>query len=400
MVRVTFYTGAPDHVPDRPRQALASEPAGSAWRDDTHARAGIRSEARTPTAGQPGVGCTQFIATLVAVGFVALALLALFGANLAATITDRQAVKQALDAEALATEVMPALLTEIDWQRAGPAELLQIDPAAVEAAAGQLVSPEWMKAQAQRAVDAVFDYLESGDPAAAEVVIDMRPLLVRLRSQEGQAIVRAGLEALPPCPEPNPTSEAGGQSRLVFDCRPAGVPIEEVVRQVHQDVVTGVDEALAAGGMLHVPLVDPESLTPAQQADLQQIRRLYRLARYRAELLWLAPVGALALIALLVVRSLGDLGRWWGWPLTVAGGLALAAALLVLGWTWFSQSPLPASWVPPAGLGRFSQHLLTSLTRAWLRQVAIQAAVLLGLGMVLLGVGSIRRDEQREMSNE
>lgn len=335
-----------------------------------------------------GLGCARLLALLLALMFVVLALLALFGATLAVTITDREAVKQAVDAETLAQEVAPALLARIDLQRAGAAELAQIDVAPLQAAARQLVSPLWVQAQADHVVDAVFGYLETGDPAAAEVTIDMRPLLTQLRGDEGRAIVRTGLEALPPCAEPNPTS-APGDGPVILDCRPTGVPTELLVQQVHAVVAQRADAALAAGGVLHVPLVDARTLTPVQRQDLQQIRRLYLLARYRARLLWLAPASALLLIALLTVRSRSELGRWWGWPLVAAGGMGLAAALLVLGWTWFAEHPLPARVLPAGGMAGFVEHFLVTLSRVWLQKAAVQAVVLLGLGMVLLGVGKM-----------
>lgn len=389
MLTVTSNSDDLHRPPARLRQPTEDQPARSAWRDNA-AWTDYRLDAETPA--ERGMGCTRLVAALVAFGFLVLALISLFAVTLAGTITDRAAIKRAVDAEALTDEVAPGLLTQIDLQQAGPAELVQVDEAVLEAAVRELVSPQWVQAQADRAVDAVFDYLQTGDPIQAEAEIDMRSLLTRLRSGEGQAIVRAGLEALPPCAEPIPTV-AAGEGPVILDCRPTSVPIDELTQQVHQAAAERADEALDAGGVLHVPLVDDRSLTPAQRQDLEQIRRLYRLARHRALLLWLAPAGALALIALLAVRSLRDVGRWWGLPLTVAGVIGLVGALLVLGWTWFAEDPLPASLIPAAGMAGFVEHFVVTLTRLWLQQVAIQAAVLLGVGIVMLAVGKYLGNE-------
>lgn len=347
----------------------------------------------TQETGRRRVGCTQILAGMTAVGFVITAMFALFTVNFIHTITDRAAIKQMLDAETLVVEVVPALLAEGEGEPAGMTEMVKADPLVLQTAVRELLPPGWVKAQADATVDAVFDFLETGDPTDAEVAVDVRPVLIRLRSAPGYQAVLAGLRVLPACPEPDPTFDVAGDALEIKDCLPPNAPVAEVARRIHQDVVVAIDESAVLkgeGGVVRVPLLDEETLTPGRREQLERVRRFYWLGRQRAGLLWLIPVGCLSLIVLLAVRSLKRLGYWWGWPLAITGGIGLILALLMPALASSALSSAADATPLAASLSRVAHHFLDALTRLWLRQVAFQAAAMLGFGIALIVLGYTR----------
>ncbi|MFQ5854967.1 MAG: hypothetical protein ACE5LU_04905 [Anaerolineae bacterium] len=343
-------------------------------------------------------GCLQVAAGLLAALFVVTAVLALFTVNLAQIITDREAVKQILDGETLVVDVAPVLLAEVAWEQAMAqgSPSVDVNPAALQAAVRELLPPGWVEVQTDTAIDAMFDFLETGEPAAAALEVDIRPVLTALRGEAGRRVVLAVLQLLPPCTEPQSAfdSEAGFLEREY--CLPSNVPVVEVARQTHAvvvETVAQVPQSQEKAGIVHVALFGQDTMMPAVRERLQQWPPLFVLSQRWGWLLWLIPLGCLFLILLLAVRSLGELGHWWGWPLVLAAVIAFFMAILTPAFLTATMLPSVtlASDMPRLALGRLMQHLLGRLTDRWLTRVYVQAGLMLACGILLLIGGYIER---------
>jgi hypothetical protein len=92
-------------------------------------------------------------------------------------LTDRDTVKSVLNLEPLAREALPGLLA--DGLRRSAAErglaVDQIDEAALDAAFDVVVPPGYIDGLTETAVDGLYDYLETGDPAQATLALDVKP---------------------------------------------------------------------------------------------------------------------------------------------------------------------------------------------------------------------------------
>lgn len=339
-------------------------------------------------------GCLRILAALMATLFVMTAVLALFAVNLIEIITDREAVKRILNAEVLVADTAPALLAETAWERnaAQARPTADQNPAVLQAAIRELLPPGWIEVQSGAVIDAMFDFLETGDPATAELEMDVRPVLSRLRGEPGRRTVQAVLELLPVCTEPQSAFDPQIGYLERDYCLPSNLPLAEVARQTYAVVVQVADQIPQSGeeaGIVHLSLLGQDTMVSAIRERLQRLQPLFLLSQRWAWLLWLIPVGCLLLILAVAVRSLDELGQWWGWPLVLTGVMALFLAILMP--ALLTAVMLPSitvtSDIARLFLGRLAQHLVDSLTHLWLRRVYLQAGLMLACGLFLVIVG-------------
>lgn len=344
-------------------------------------------------------GCLQATAGFVAAIFVLTAVSALIGTNLIVVATDRETVKGLFTGlDEVVRQTAPALIMEAARQEAlaqGIGEL-PIDEAQIETAVATVIPPGWMDAQAEAAVDGLYDYLETGDPADAEVTLDTRPLLDSLLGPAGQQMVTAVIANLPPCTDVPNFSTVGNVE--VPDCLPPGTDVQAVSATVHTAVVQAIEsnpELIANAGVVRLPLFGEEGATgisAERRAELERLQRNFTLARTWGWALWLLPLACLLLITLLVVRSLPTWGHWWGWPLVIAAVATLFFAILMPALLTFTmRTAVPAETVDPftLPLRQLGMNLVTTVADRWLVRVYFQAGILLalGVGFILMAFG-------------
>lgn len=337
---------------------------------------------------------------MAAVLFVVTAILAVLTVNLIQVVTDQAAINQIIDLETLVTDVTPRLVTQAALRQAQEQGTTPAspDPTALQAAAEDLFPPGWLETLGSRITRAGFSFLETGDPAAAQLQIDAGPLLSRLRGEPGRQLVRSVLEVLPECTTPplaNPTADL---SQINY-CMPAEAPIADVTTYTHDGLVNLIEEApqfQTETGTIQLSLLTGPASTPTVRQWVQRIRRGFTLAQQWAWALWLFPLGSLLILAL-VTRSFRHLSYWWGWSLLIAGVIVLFLAFFlppflsatVLRWT------IAAPDLPQVFLGRLGQHLLDGLADAWMADVYVQAGLMTGAGAVLLIVRYFTRAGRR-----
>ena len=355
-------------------------------------------------------GCLRFLAGIVAIGFVATAVLALFLTNLFAVVADREIFKESLaNLDQLVVEAVPAFVAQTLEEQARERGLapINLDEELLQQSMETLLPPGWIEAQADTAVDTVYDLLEGGDLDNAELEIDTTPLLDRFRGQPGLDVVGNIVNSLPACTQPINPAELLGPDVTIPACLPPGVPANQVTQEVHTRLVQALDsnpQLTNEFGVVHIPLFPPEQQAQNQQLvqareQLLRLQRTFTFAQDWGWVLWLLPVACLLLIVLLAVRSISDLGHWWGWPMVGTAVLTLFIAILFPAITTFllRQTPVDPATVSLT-LREMTVRLITAVTDTWLSRVYLQAVIMLAVGVVfvLLGFVTGRRTEYME----
>lgn len=342
-------------------------------------------------------GCMRLLAILSAVLFIITAILALFAVNLARALTDREAIKAALDEEDLVREVAPSLMVTALQEQAAAQGLPvdEIDPAAWQTAVDLLLPPGWLEDQSDAAVDATFDYLESEEMTAPQLTVDVKPLVENLQGEAGRQAILTVLQSLPVCPGTEPFPEVGDGEIPFPTCLPPEVDVATTADQVHSSLVATItnnptladmEGALPLGQIMEAGAAE----SPESPEGLQNLRRGFALVQRWSGFLGLIPAAFLVLILIFGVRSLGGFGHWLGWPLALAGGmtllvvLAAPAALTVLLRTAASS---PEAGAGGAIMTQLWPVFLDSVSRLWLHNVRWQAASMLVGGLFMIGVG-------------
>jgi hypothetical protein len=344
-------------------------------------------------------GCNRYLALALAILFVFTTVPILFIFNLGQVTTNREAVKEALTGQALLDEAFAILVREGVRSQPAIQSLPTVirDSEAVQQALENLIPADWVISQTNEIVDAVFNYLETDDPSTLVVHVDIGPLFASLQGEPGRQMVLAVLQSLPPCTLDNlPSIDLSAGRVDIQGCMPPLVPTELVANQLHSLAAQVINENTATaiiGDSVEFSLLGPDLQTQARTLNsLQQLRTAYLFARYGVWFLWLIPLGLLILILLLVVRSIGEFGHWWGWPLLATGTLSIFMLVVLppvldIGLGGVSQA-ISDSGVALV-VSRLVRLTLEALLDAWRTRVFIQAVLILIAGVILVGVGFV-----------
>ncbi|MEW5986545.1 MAG: hypothetical protein AB1791_07935 [Chloroflexota bacterium] len=342
-------------------------------------------------------GCMRLLAGLSAVLFVITAILALFVVNLAQALTDREAIKAALNEEELIREVAPSLMVATLQEQAAAQGLPvgEIDPAAWQTAVDLLLPPGWLNEQSDAAVDATFDYLESNEMTAPQLMVDVKPLVENLQGEAGRQAILTVLQSLPVCPGTEPFPEVGYGEVPFPTCLPPEVDVATTAGQIHSSLVTTIaNNPMIAEMEGVIPLGQAIEAGAAESPEslegLQNLRRGFALVQQWSGFLGLIPAAFLVLILVFGVRSLGGFGHWLGWPLALAGGMALLVVLVapaVLTAFLRTAASSPEAGADGAIMTQLWPLFLDTLSRLWLHNVRWQAASMLVGGLFMIGVG-------------
>ena len=348
-------------------------------------------------------GCLRTIAVVMAIIFVLTAVIAMITVPFVRVVTDRDAIKAALSQlDDVLVEAVPSIVARTLEEQARQQGLaqLELDEAVIEEAISQLLPPGWLDSQTESVVDTIYDVLETGDTEGAEINIDARPLLERLQGEPGKQVIATIIQSLPPCTQPLTPDLLNGDVKIPA-CVPSEIPQAQIVEQVHTQFVqtlTQNPQIMEQAGLITVPigeLMTQSSNNPElQQArdQLQRVQRIFKLAQRWSWTLWIIPLGSLFLILLLAVRSLRELGHWWGWPLLLT---AVSVFIITFILPTISQAMLGITTASfPAGeialsTQRLTRQIFNSITDVWLNRVYLQAGIMLVAGLILLLIGFI-----------
>ncbi|MCB8990897.1 MAG: hypothetical protein H6664_11375 [Ardenticatenaceae bacterium] len=337
---------------------------------------------------------------LMAVLFVITAVPALLLTNLAHIVTDRAIMKTAVAAsgKVLVTAAPEVIVTALQQQAEEQGlPSVPVDTAVLADAINELLPPDWLDAQTDTAVDAFFDALETGEIVGTAVELDVAPLLERLRGEPGLQAISVIIHSLPACTEPISGYDPQTGEIVIPNCLPSDLNADEVTQQVHTALVDTLDQNPQIDeeiGVVSLPLLANEPTSQAQ-ADFQRTRRTFLLLQQRAYLLWLPPLLCLLLIVLFAVRSLGEWGRWWGWPLLLTAVITLFLAFALPALLTFMTRTAVLTTTPDDSLTLSLDQMLRELARPllalWQRRIFIQAGVTFASGVLFLLLGWFAR---------
>jgi hypothetical protein len=340
------------------------------------------------------------LAGILALLFIVTAVAAFLFFNMARVMTDRQAVKQALNGRVLLGEVATTVLRQAIRDRVaaeGVPVAIQESPA-LDQAIDNLVPPDWAQSQTDGVIDALFNYLESGEETALAIRVEMGPLFDSLRGPAGLQAVTGILQSLPTCSDALPPVSLDPNNIEIPSCLPPGFDVAPMAAVVHQAVIAGLDSGAPAvigqeESFSFDLLGTPDATGSAEmRQSLTRVRQLYLLTRRGSWLLWLLPLGCLFLVLLFGVRSAVGFGHWLGWPMLLAALIALFIAFVVpfaFG-SLFSLLLTPAAGDEAAVVAqRFLDATLGAMSGVIFARVKVQAALLAVAGLFLIGIGVV-----------
>ena len=240
-----------------------------------------------------------------------------------------------------------------------------------------VLPPEELRATADQALDATFDYLNGNTNSAA---ISLLPVKTQLAGPAGMDLVLQILSLQPACTTEQllqiATGLLGGEIAL---CNP---PPEAL----------GLMTPLLQSQIQTMTNIIPNEVTiiPDTLSGTPNDPRL-RLNTIRSTITFtpLLPLLLLFGVTIFAVRSLADWLTWWGWSFTIAGVISVIIGLVgspIVGWIlqFFIQNQ-GTILIPPVLISSIAETT-SAVAQQMLVPVLIQGSILgfLGFGMVLL----------------
>lgn len=340
----------------------------------------------------------RFIAVGLAVLFVVVTVPVLFATSLGQVVTNRELIKETLNADQLIMNAVENAARETLESQPVIADLPEVirDSSALDDALNNFLPPGWAAQQSDQVVDAVFDYLETGDESALVLEIELAPLLESLRGEPGRELVFAALRSLPPCTDELFDFDILSGDFDIPGCIPPLVPVDFLAGQLHNLVVLAVDSNTVESVVGETITIDLLGLDPAVsglvRARLEQFREIYLFGKQSLVLLWLLPIVTLLLIVPLAVRSPSALGHWWGWPILATAVIALIGSFAVPTLINFLFETSSAA-IPPTSIAyiidQIVQIVIEALSDLWLVRVRVLAGLALVEGLFLVAAGFI-----------
>ncbi len=340
------------------------------------------------------------LALLSALAFVIAVPIVVSLVNMQQILADPDTIKEALAGETLIDEAIAIAIrqdiAELPFLGGLPVVIKESEE--LEAALDQLVPEDWANSQSDKVVDSVFLYLDSGNFDDLSLTVEIAPLFNDLNGEPGRELVRSTLEKLPICGLDNlPQIDLVTGEIEIIACMPPLVPVGLVADQLHNVVSQVVNEQTATlllGETLEFNLLDLDPASRSQtEENLERIRSLYRVSQAGIFLLWLLPLGLLALTLVLAVRSVRSFGLWLGGVLLIASTLTIMVAILMkplLPTLLFgSVDSLAAIDVPGAVVAGLIRVILAALLEKWQTRVFLQSGLGFIAGLFFAGIGLV-----------
>jgi hypothetical protein len=236
-----------------------------------------------------------------------------------------------------------------------------------------LIPPKDMKTMSEQTLDSFFDFLNGKTDKA---VISIGPIKQNL-SKNGTEAAQRLLSAQPACTEEELLTfgvellSGTPETKL---CNPPAELLSAILPIAEKGLQTGIN-----GTPDEIPLFEPDVQT-GLRIMLGTMRMVMRLSP-------LLPLVFLMLMTLLAVRTLPGWLKWWGIPLTIAGGLTLAIGLAAGPITQITLTVAAKqnSSVYALRLATIVMDVMTVIARQVAQPVIIEAGIILliGIGMLI-----------------
>ncbi len=323
----------------------------------------------------------RILAILLAILFVATAIAALVLFNLEHSAFDPRTYRRAL-IQARFYQQVPAMLGKLLARNLGqtaPALAQHITAEQWKVLIEALLPEAQLQPIGEEAIGQILGYL-NGEVRTPS--LSLLPLKRNLAGPRGLAAVMNLIQSQPPC---TPQQVA---SLLTSPAQELCSPPQEML-DMFRPLIQAQLQSLAATLPDSIPLM-ANSVGGSPEALLQRLR----LVRLVMRLSPLVPLVWLFGITLLVVRSLRDWLKWWGWPFLLAGLPVSGAPFLQL----LLERRLARRLAPelPAEVLRVLQDLAGATLRQVLVPIGREGLALAIIGAVMIiAAYLIARREQR-----
>jgi hypothetical protein len=193
-----------------------------------------------------------------------------------------------------------------------------LSPAEREDILTTLMPPEWVDAQLDNVIHSFFTWVESEQPEP-RIAIDLVPLKEGLLKGGLRRIIDTLIGSWPSCT----TDEIEIMREELM--RTGEIPIEvceppEPYRSQVLDFAVAELGFLVRGQPDKIPLIDSLDASPAEVTEFKEQFQFLRSVMMWG---WFLPASLLGVIMILVIRSMRDIGQWWGIPLLIGGLLSI-----------------------------------------------------------------------------
>jgi hypothetical protein len=193
-----------------------------------------------------------------------------------------------------------------------------LSPAEREDILTTLMPPEWVDAQLDNVIHSFFTWVESEQPEP-RIAIDLVPLKEGLLKGGLRRIIDTLIGSWPSCT----TDEIEIMREELM--RTGEIPIEvcespEPYRSQVLDFAVAELGFLVRGQPDKIPLLDSLDASPAEVTEFKEQFQFLRSVMMWG---WFLPASLLGVIMILVIRSMRDIGQWWGIPLLIGGLLSI-----------------------------------------------------------------------------
>lgn len=193
-----------------------------------------------------------------------------------------------------------------------------LSPAEREEILTTLMPPEWVDAQLDNVIRSFFTWIDS-EQSEPRIAIDLVPLKEGLLKGGLRRIIDTLIDSWPSCT----TDEIEIMSQELM--RTGEIPIEiceppEPYRSQVLDYAVAQLGSLIRGQPDKLAILDSLDTPRSEVIELKEQLQFMRAVMMWS---WFLPASLLGVIMILIIRSMREIGQWWGIPLLIGGLLSL-----------------------------------------------------------------------------
>lgn len=323
-------------------------------------------------------------AVIMSIVTIVILLAAVLLFELMRLIYDKPLIKRVLDGQVLLTKIFPFFARKTETET-----LSEPEQVALQGAMTELVPAEWATQQTEKALDALYSFVEDKKQDYPALAIELGPLFSALRGKPGRRAIRELVDSLPNCPGRRVIPKPGFLG--LPECVPPQMKRSQFAAQIQKSISTQLGKNLRRFGKNAVIGVEElQNILPQQPGQpgrdipksFQELRTSIVRMRYLSWGLWVVALLMLGLtIYLANPFSNAVIATWLGWPLLIAGILVLAISLIM---QWRQKRQINES-VRAATVAEW----LSEPLGLWHWRIRLWAGGLATVGIVSVVVGNV-----------
>ncbi len=242
-----------------------------------------------------------------------------------------------------------------------------------------LMPPEWVDSQLDSIIRSFFTWIDSEQPEP-RIAIDLVPLKEGLLKGGLRRIIDTLIDSWPSCT----TDEIEIMSQELM--RTGEIPIEiceppEPYRSQVLDYTVAELGSLIREQPGKLPILDA---LDAPKSEITELKDQLQFMRSVMMWSWFLPASLLGVIMILIIRSMREIGPWWGIPLLIGGLLSLMVIGIVSVGRGDLIGDMLANFAPAGTLFyRGFEIVLLGILVAVLRLAFFHAFLITGAGLAL-----------------